>query len=189
MVDRLLASPRYGERWGRHWLDVVRYADSNGMDDNLAYSDAWRYRDYVIRSFNANKPFNRFLEEQIAGDLIAESEPTRRDESIVATGFLAIGPKMLAEDDPVKQQMDIVDEQLDTTGRVFLGLTMGCAALPRSQVRPAGDERLLRDGRDLPEHADDALASRRLEVEYDGPRRLTVGAPPGRPRADHRPAR
>jgi hypothetical protein len=127
VVGRLLASPRYGERWGRHWLDVVRYADSNGMDDNLAYSDAWRHRDYVIRSLNADKPFNRFLEEQIAGDLIAESETARRDELIVATGLLAVGPKMLAEDDPVKQQMDIVDEQLDTTCRVFLGLTMGCA--------------------------------------------------------------
>jgi hypothetical protein len=97
------------------------------MDDNLAYSDAWRYRDYVIRSFNDDKPFDRFLQEQLAGDLIAESEPSRRDELIVATGFLAIGPKMLAEDDPVKQQMDIVDEQVDTTCRVFLGLTMGCA--------------------------------------------------------------
>jgi hypothetical protein len=127
VIDRLLESPRYGERWGRHWLDVVRYADSNGMDDNLAYSDACRYRDYVIRSFNSDKPFDRFTEEQIAGDLLAESEPAKRDDSIVATGFMAIGPKMLAEDDPVKQQMDIVDEQLDTTCRVFLGLTMGCA--------------------------------------------------------------
>jgi hypothetical protein len=127
VVDRLLASPRYGERWGRHWLDVARYADSNGMDDNLAYSDAWRYRDYVIAAFNADKPFNRFAAEQLAGDLLADSEPARRDELVVATGFLAIGPKMLAEDDPVKQQMDIVDEQLDTTCRVFLGLTMGCA--------------------------------------------------------------
>ena len=127
VVDRLLASPRYGERWGRHWLDVARYADSNGMDDNLAYSDAWRYRDYVIAAFNADKPFSRFVCEQVAGDLLATSEPARRDELVVATGFLAIGPKMLAEDDPVKQQMDIVDEQLDTTCRVFLGLTMGCA--------------------------------------------------------------
>ncbi len=128
VVDRLLASPRYGERWGRHWLDVVRYADSNGMDDNLAYSDAWRYRDYVIKAFNSDKPFDRFLEEQLAGDLISEADPSRRDERVVATGFLAIGPKMLAEDDPVKQQMDIVNEQIDTTCRVFLGLTMGCAA-------------------------------------------------------------
>jgi hypothetical protein len=127
VVDRLLASPCYGERWGRHWLDVARYADSNGMDDNLAYPEAWRYRDYVIAAFNTDKPFDRFLEEQLAGDLLAEAEPRRRDELIVATGFLALGPKMLAEDDPVKQQMDIVDEQLDTTSRVFLGLTIGCA--------------------------------------------------------------
>ena len=127
VVDRLLASPQYGERWGRHWLDVARYADSNGMDDNLAYPDAWRYRDYVIAAFNADKPFDRFLEEQLAGDILAEDDPGHRDELIVATGFLALGPKMLAEDDPVKQQMDIVDEQLDTTTRVFLGLTVGCA--------------------------------------------------------------
>ena len=127
VVDRLLASPLYGQRWGRHWLDVARYADSNGMDDNLAYSDAWRYRDYVIAAFNADKPFDRFLAEQLAGDLLAATEPGRRDELLVATGFLAIGPKMLAEDDPVKQQMDIVDEQLDTTCRAFLGLTLGCA--------------------------------------------------------------
>lgn len=127
VVDRLLASPHYGERWGRHWLDLVRYADSNGMDDNLAYSDAWRYRDYVITAFNADRAYDRFVQEQLAGDLLAESEPARRDDLIVATGFLSIGPKMLAEDDPVKQQMDIVDEQLDTTCRVFMALSMGCA--------------------------------------------------------------
>ena len=108
------------------------------MDDNLAYSDAWRYRDYVIAAFNADKPFDRFVDEQIAGDLLAESEPARRDELIVATGFLAIGPKMLAEDDPVKQQMDIVDEQLDTTCRVVPRADDGLRPLPRSQVRPAG---------------------------------------------------
>lgn len=126
VVNRLLDSPMYGERWGRHWLDVARYADSNGMDDNLAYTDAWRYRDYVIASFNADKPFDRFVQEQLAGDLLAKDEPSKRDELTIATGFLSIGPKMLAEDDPVKQQLDIVDEQLDTTCRVFMGLTMGC---------------------------------------------------------------
>jgi mono/diheme cytochrome c family protein len=127
VITRLLDSPFYGERWGRHWLDVARYADSNGMDDNLAYSDAWRYRDYVIASFNADKPFHQFAQEQLAGDLLAHSDgASRHDELVVATGFLAIGPKMLAEDDPVKQQLDIVDEQLDTTCRVFMALTMGC---------------------------------------------------------------
>ncbi len=129
VVDRLLASPHHGGRWGRHWLDLVRYSDSNGMDDNLAYSDAWRYRDYVISSFNADKAYDQFVSEQIAGDLLAEREPVRRDELVIATGFLAIGPKMLAEDDPVKQQMDIVDEQLDTASRVFMAITMGCRSL------------------------------------------------------------
>jgi hypothetical protein len=127
VVNRLLASPLYGQRWGRHWLDLARYADSNGMDDNLAYADAWRYRDYVIAAWSADKPFDRFVAEQLAGDLLADREPEHRDPLLVATGFLAIGPKMLAEDDPVKQQMDIVDEQLDTTCRAFMALTMGCA--------------------------------------------------------------
>jgi hypothetical protein len=123
VVDRLLASPHYGERWGRHWLDVARYADSNGMDENLVQAHAWRYRDYVIGAFNRDMPFDRFVREQIAGDLL--DEPT--NETLIATGFLALGPKMLAEDDPVKMQMDVVDEQIDTVGKTFLGLTLGCA--------------------------------------------------------------
>ena len=127
VVNRLLESPRYGERWGRHWLDVVRYADSNGMDDNLVYGDAWRYRDYVIRAFNTNKPYDLFIREQLAGDLLADRGDADRAEGLVATTFLMIGPKMLAEDDPVKQQMDIVDEQLDTASRAIMGLTLGCA--------------------------------------------------------------
>ena len=77
VVDRLLASPRYGERWGRHWLDLARYADSNGMDENVAYANAFRYRDYVIRAFNIDKPYDQFLKEQIAGDLMPRSA-TRR---------------------------------------------------------------------------------------------------------------
>ncbi len=123
LVDRLLASPQYGERWGRHWLDVARYADSNGMDENLSYANAWRYRDWVIGAFNADLPFDRFVKLQLAGDLLVPDSP----EGVVPTGFLMIGPKMLAEDDPVKMQMDIIDEQLDTLGQAFLGLTLGCA--------------------------------------------------------------
>lgn len=128
IVDRLLASPRYGERWARHWLDVARYADSNGLDENLAYANAYRYRDYVVKSFREDKPYDRFVIEQIAGDLLepGSSEDSRFD-ALVATGFLCLGAKMLAEDDPVKMQMDIIDEQVDTIGRAFLGLTMGCA--------------------------------------------------------------
>jgi hypothetical protein len=128
LVDRLLASPHYGERWGRHWLDLARYADSNGMDENVAYAHAFRYRDYVIQAFNADRPYDRFLTEQLAGDLLPRAgDDATDDERLTATGFLVIGPKMLAEDDPVKMEMDIIDEQLDTVGRAFLGLTIGCA--------------------------------------------------------------
>ena len=128
VVERLLASPRYGERWGRHWLDVARYADSNGLDENLAYGNAFQYRDYVVAAFNNDKPFDRFVHEQIAGDLLPEFANTvARLEAMVATGFLSLGAKMLAEDDPVKMQMDIIDEQIDTIGRAFIGLSLGCA--------------------------------------------------------------
>ncbi len=127
LVDRLLKSSAYGEKWGRRWLDVARYADSNGMDENLAHGNAWRYRDYVIRSFNADKSFDRFVKEQIAGDLLPSGTDTERADALTGTGFLVIGPKMLAEDDPMKMRMDIIDEQLDTLGQAFLGLTVGCA--------------------------------------------------------------
>jgi hypothetical protein len=123
VVDRLLASPHYGERWGRHWLDVARYADSNGLDENLAFGTAWRYRDYVFDSFNEGKPFDRFIVEQIAGDLV----PGADRETKTATGFLVLGAKVLAEPDREKLLMDTIDEQIDTTGKAFLGLTLGCA--------------------------------------------------------------
>ncbi len=140
VVDRLLASPRYGERWGRHWLDVARYADSNGLDENLAYASAYRYRDYVIDAFNRDKPFNRFVQEQIAGDLLAPEAPDRPFEGLIATGFLCLGAKMLAEDDPMKMQMDIIDEQVDTIGRAFLGLTLGCARCHAHKFDPIPTE-------------------------------------------------
>lgn len=127
IVDRLLESPRYGERWGRHWLDVARYADSNGFDENVAHGNAWRYRDYVVAAFNRDKPFNQFVIEQLAGDLLPFNGKTQQHEQLIATGFLSIGPKVLAETDQAKMRMDIIDEQLDTTGRAFLGLTLGCA--------------------------------------------------------------
>lgn len=128
VVDRLLASPRYGERWGRHWLDVARYADSNGLDENLVYKNAFRYRDYVIAAFNKDKPYDVFVKEQLAGDLLPETEDLADGyERKTATGFLSLGAKMLAEDDPVKMEMDIIDEQLDTAMRAFNGLTVGCA--------------------------------------------------------------
>ena len=127
-VDRLLASPHYGERWGRHWLDVARYADSNGMDENVAFGHAWRYRDYVIRAFNADKPFDQFVREQLAGDLLPKSgDPAVTAERLTALGYLAVGPKLLAEPDKQKMLLDIADEQLDTVGKGLMGLTLGCA--------------------------------------------------------------
>jgi len=129
MVDRYLVSPAYGERWGRWWLDLARYADTNGQDENKVMANAWRYRDWVIRSFNANQPYDQFVVDQLAGDLldrkgVPESQVFDR---WMATGFLVLGPKMLAEQDKPKLVMDMVDEQIDVVGRAFLGLTMSCA--------------------------------------------------------------
>ncbi|MCU0702985.1 MAG: PSD1 and planctomycete cytochrome C domain-containing protein [Fimbriiglobus sp.] len=128
VVDRLLASPHYGERWGRHWLDVARYADTNGMDENTLFGHAWKYRDYVVNSFNADKPYDQFLREQVAGDLLPPTDDERvKRERFAALGYLAIGPKLLAEPDKQKMLLDIADEQLDTLGKSVLGLTIGCA--------------------------------------------------------------
>src|SRR5436190_8305536 len=127
LVDRLLAAPAYGERWGRHWLDVARYADSNGLDENVAHGNAWRYRDYVVVAFNHDQPYDQFLAEQLAGDLMPASDPSTRHQRLIATGFLSLGPKVLAEPDARKMEMDIIDEQVDTVSRAFLGLTVGCA--------------------------------------------------------------
>jgi hypothetical protein len=128
VVERLLASPRYGERWGRHWLDIARYADSTGADEDYRYPYAWRYRDYVIDAFNRDLPYDRFVKEQIAGDLLpAEDGGPVNVNGIIATGFLALGPKLIAESDKTKSFYDIVDEQIDVTGKAFLGLTLACA--------------------------------------------------------------
>jgi hypothetical protein len=127
VVDRLLASPHYGERWGRHWLDLARYADSNGLDENIAHGNAWRYRDYVVSAFNHDKPYDQFVLEQVAGDLLPAADEAQRREHLIATGFLALGPKVLAEVDAKKMEMDIIDEQLDTLGRTIMALTLGCA--------------------------------------------------------------
>lgn len=127
VVDRLLASSAYGERWGRHWLDVARYADSNGLDENVAHGNAWKYRDYVVSAFNDDLPYDRFLIEQIAGDLLPYDTTEQRYRQLIATGFLALGAKVIAEVDEVKMQMDIIDEQIDTLGKAVLGMTFGCA--------------------------------------------------------------
>ncbi len=128
VVDRLLASPRYGERWGRHWLDVARYADSTGNDEDHRYPYAWRYRDYVIDAFNADMPYDRFIREQIAGDLLpAEDDGEINSRGIVATGFLALGPKAVAQQDKKRMLYDVYDEQIEVVSKAMLGLTIACA--------------------------------------------------------------
>ena len=127
VIDKLLASPHYGERWGRHWLDIARYADSNGLDENKAFAHAFRYRDYVIDSLNKDKPYDRFLTEQLAGDLLPAESDEQRNEQTTATGFLVLGAKVLAEQDKPKLVMDIVDEQIEVVSKAFMGLTIACA--------------------------------------------------------------
>lgn len=126
LVDRLLASPQFGERWGRHWLDVVRYAESNTLR-GFVFHEAWRYRDYVIEAFNSDRPFDQFTREQIAGDLLPASTLEERQRNAVATTFLALGNNNYEDQDKDKLRMDVVDEQLDTIGRGFLAQTIGCA--------------------------------------------------------------
>ncbi len=126
-MDRLLESKEFGVHWGRHWLDVARYADSNGGDFNATFHNAWKYRDYVIDAYNRDKPFNQFAREQIAGDLLPGQTENQRTEQIIATGFLMIGAKMLSERDKMKLTMDTVDEQVNTVGQAFLGMTLGFA--------------------------------------------------------------
>ncbi len=129
LVDELLASPQFGERWGRHWLDVARYGESNGNDGlsrNPTFPHAWRYRDYVIAAFNDDRPFDGFVREQIAGDLLPAEDDAQRDRQLVATGFLALGAK------PAKAMnenfdMDVVDDQIAVVGSGLLGISVACA--------------------------------------------------------------
>lgn len=127
VVDALLASPHFGERWGRRWLDVARFAESSGGGRTLMFKDAWRYRDYVIESINQDVPFDRFIREQLAGDLLPAANPAERSRQLVATGFLALGPTNYEEQAKDALRMDIIDEQLDTLGKAFLGMTIACA--------------------------------------------------------------
>ena len=127
LVEQLLESPQFGVHWGRHWLDVARYADSNGGDFNATFHNAWRYRDYVVQAFNDDKPYDQFIREQIAGDLLPFESDRQHADQIIATGFLMVGTKMLSERDKDKLRMDVVDEQISAVGRAFLAMTTECA--------------------------------------------------------------
>lgn len=127
VVDRLLNSEAFGDHWGRHWLDLSCYADLADIQGDVLVRDAWRYRDYVIDSFNMDKPLDQFIHQQIAGDLLDYQTPQQRRENLVATGFLAIGPWTLQNYIKGQLAADVVDHQIDKIGRVFLGQTLACA--------------------------------------------------------------
>ncbi|MEK6239670.1 MAG: DUF1549 domain-containing protein, partial [Planctomycetales bacterium] len=129
LVDALLSRPQFGERWGRHWLDVARYGESNGDDGlgrNASFPHAWRYRDYVIQAFNDDVPYDRFLTEQIAGDLLPANSAQQRNRHLAATGFLAIGAKPAAAMNK-NFAMDVVDDQINVVSTAVMGLSVSCA--------------------------------------------------------------
>jgi len=132
LIDRLLASPHYGERWARHWLDLVRYAETDGFEHDALRPHAWRFRDYVIKSFNEDKPYDRFVREQIAGDEMWPHEP----DAVTATAFHLLGPDMVDSADPVQRRLNTLNDATDTTASVFLGLTFGCARCHHHKFEP-----------------------------------------------------
>ncbi|MEM9281358.1 MAG: DUF1549 domain-containing protein [Verrucomicrobiota bacterium] len=140
VVDDLLSRPAFGEKWGRHWLDVVRYADSNGGDRNFTFYQAWRYRNWVIDWFNRDGNYYDFVRMQLAGDVLPFETAVQRSEQLIASTFLTLGPKMLTERDKEKLWMDTVDEQIDTMGQAFLGLTLGCARCHDHKFDPVSQE-------------------------------------------------
>jgi mono/diheme cytochrome c family protein len=132
LIDDLLARPAYGERWGRHWLDLVRYAETNGYERDAIKPNVWRYRDYVIDAFNRDKPFDRFLTEQLAGDEIPGSDA----ETLTATGYYRLGPWDDEPADPAEDRFDQLDDIVSTTSQAFLGLTLGCARCHNHKFEP-----------------------------------------------------
>jgi len=173
LIDRLLASPRYGERWGRHWLDLARYADTNGYEFDEPRPDAWRYRDYVIKSFNDDKPFDRFIIEQLAGD---EAFPGNRD-ALIATGFNLLGPDMTDSSDQLQRRHNTLNDMTDTAALAFLGLTIGCARCHDHKFEPIPQADYFRlqaffqaatFRKDLPVSTPEEQAARKkVHAEYD----------------------
>jgi hypothetical protein len=126
VVDRLLSSKAYGERWARHWLDLVGYGEQIGTEGKIFAEHAWRYRDYLVASFHQDKPFDRFIREQLAGDLLPAASPQERRENLIATGFIVLGDVDINAIDKLKMEHDFVDSQVSKVGTAFLGMTLGC---------------------------------------------------------------
>lgn len=188
VVDRLLSSRAFGERWARHWLDLTGYADMIGTSNNVFAEHAWRFRDYLIDSYNKDKPFDRFVREQIAGDLLPAASPEEQAENITATGFLMVGDVEIVEPDKAKMEADHIDTQVSKIGMTFLGMTLGCVrchdhkfdpiavtdyygiagmlrSSPSTHKIPFGVWSLL-NSTELPETADQLTARKILEVQH-----------------------
>ena len=135
-IDELLSSHLFGERWGRHWLDVARYTDASGTTAPRPLKQAWRYRDYVIHAMNNDKPWGEFVRQQLAGDLWNVESPVERAEGLVATGYLALSHVLAATRDPETLKMDTIDEQMDVVGKTFLGISIGCARCHDHKLDP-----------------------------------------------------
>jgi hypothetical protein len=176
-VERLLASPRYGEQWARQWLDAVRYSDSNGFDWDEFRREAWRFRDYVIRSFNADKPFDQFVKEQLAGDELLEGAPKTAAEQdyLIATGYLRVGPQDNSAplfNEQARARAELMADLTETTGSAFLGLTMGCCRCHDHKYDPLShaDHFRMRAFFEGVKHADDVpldLAGQQEKIRKD----------------------
>ncbi|MCX6836192.1 MAG: PSD1 and planctomycete cytochrome C domain-containing protein [Verrucomicrobia bacterium] len=140
VVDRLLNSKAYGERWARHWLDLTGYADMIGTSNGVFAEHAWRYRDYLINAFNADKPFDEFVREQIAGDLMPSKSTEDRAQKITATGFLMVGDIEIVNPDKAKMETDHIDSQMIKIGQTFMGMTLGCVRCHDHKFDPIGVE-------------------------------------------------
>lgn len=200
-VDRLLASPQFGERWAQHWLDLARYADSDGFEFDEARPDAWRFRDWVVRAINEDLPFDRFLTRQLAGDEAAADDP----DAVIATGWCRCYPDMVDLNDQGLRRQNALDDITETTGLVFLGLTIGCARCHDHKTDPirqtdfyglqaffaparfrddwplaSRDERHAHEHRMKEwEHAVSTIQRRLLGLEAPARGRLAPGPPPG----------
>jgi Protein of unknown function (DUF1553)/Protein of unknown function (DUF1549)/Planctomycete cytochrome C len=188
VVDRLLSSRAYGERWARHWLDLTGYADMMGTSNNVFAEHSWRYRDYLIEAFHQDKPFDRFVREQVAGDLLPAASSEEQAENITATGFLMVGDVEIVEPDKAKMEADHIDTQVSKIGMAFLGMTLGCVrchdhkfdpiavtdyygiagilrSSPSTHKIPFGVWSLL-NSTELPETADQLASRKKIEVEH-----------------------